>query len=98
MGETAARFLPWPGGEGQGGTIRKVPPCAPLVTFPALGKLRPPAGAAPAGAEAPAIRKDRNASPASGPAASDIPRPPFSFSQEYGIITKTKEGGKPHGG
>ena len=44
MGETAARFLPWPGGEGQGGTSRKVPPCAPLVTFPASGKSRPRQG------------------------------------------------------
>ena len=43
------RLPPWPGGESREPFGRF--PGAPLVTFPALGKSRPPAGAAPAGAE-----------------------------------------------
>ena len=43
------RAPPWPGGGSREPFGRF--PGAPLVTFPALGKSRPPAGAAPAGAE-----------------------------------------------
>ena len=49
MGETAARFsLGRRGRIPKGTASEQVPFGAPLVTFPAMGKSRPPAGAPPA--------------------------------------------------
>ena len=47
MGETAARFSPWPGG-GVPGNLSEGAPGDPLVPFPSWGKERP-AGSGPAG-------------------------------------------------
>ena len=52
MGETAARFSPWPGGGGPG-NLSEGAPGDPLVPFPSWGKERPaasgPAASGPAG-------------------------------------------------
>ena len=47
MGETAARFSPWPGG-GAPGNLSEGAPGDPLVPFPSWGKERP-AASGPAG-------------------------------------------------